>query len=95
MRLAKTGLTDLTIEEIAKIENYALMWQINGKKWLDEWTAHPNGLGEKMLEKDAAELREIDDTRIKLVAPLQKFRVKLRDFTSLKRRRLSITCSLT
>ena len=84
MRLAKTGLTDLTIEEIAKIENYALMWQINGKKWLDEWTAHPNGLGEKMLEKDAAELREINDTRIKLVAPLQKFRVKLRNFTSLE-----------
>lgn len=82
MRLAKTGLTDLTIEEIAKVENYVLMWQINGKKWLDEWTAHPNGLGEKMLEKDTAELKEINDARIKLVAPLQKFRVKLKDFTS-------------
>ena len=84
MRLAKTGLTDLTIDEIAKVENYALMWQINGKKWLDEWTAHPNGLGEKMLEKDASELKEINDARIKLVAPLQKFRVKLKDFTSLE-----------
>ena len=84
MRLAKTGLTDLTIDEISKVENYALMWQINGKKWLDEWTAHPNGLGEKMLEKDASELKEINDARIKLVAPLQKFRVKLKDFTSLE-----------
>ncbi len=45
MRLAKTGLTDLTIEEIAKIENYALMWQINGKKWLDSMDCSPKRLG--------------------------------------------------
>ncbi len=84
MRLAKTGLTDLTVEETAMVENYALLWQINGKKWLDEWTAHPNGLGEKMLERDAAELKDINNARIKLIAPLQKFRVKLKDFTSLE-----------
>lgn len=83
MRLAKTELTDISVEEISRVENYALLWQINGKKWLDEWTAHPNGLGEKMLEKDLAELKEINDIRVRLVAPLQKFRVKLKDFTSL------------
>lgn len=83
MRLAKTGLTDLTVEEISRLENYALIWQINGKKWLDTWTAHPNGLGEKMLEKDLALLEEINLSRVKLISPLQKFRVKLKDFTSL------------
>lgn len=82
MRLAKTALTDLDIEEISRLENYALMWKINGQKWLDEWTAHPNGLGEKMLEKDIAELKELNDIRIRLTAPLDKFRKKLRTITS-------------
>ncbi|MGN1102069.1 MAG: PD-(D/E)XK nuclease family protein, partial [Huintestinicola sp.] len=82
MRLAKTELTDLGIEEISKLENYALMWQINGKKWLDEWTAHPNGLGEKMLEENERELKEINGIRLRLVSPLQKFRVKMKEFTS-------------
>lgn len=84
MRLAKTGLTALTVEEISRLENYALIWQINGKKWLDEWTAHPNGLGEKMLQRDEEQLEEINRLRLKLVSPLQKFRVKLKSFTSLE-----------
>ena len=84
MRLAKTGLTDLSVEEISSLENYVLLWQINGKKWLDEWTANPKGLGEKMLESDIAELRRINDIRVRLIAPINKFRVKLKEFTSLE-----------
>lgn len=84
MRMAKTGLTGLSVDELSRLENYALMWQINGKKWLDEWTAHPRGLGEKMLDGDIAELRAINEARIRLVSPLQRFRVKMRDFTSLE-----------
>lgn len=84
MRLAKTGLSGLNTDETAKLENYALMWQVNGNKWLEEWTAHPNGLGEKLLEKDILELKRINDIRVRLVAPLQKFRKKLREFTSLE-----------
>ena len=84
MRLAKTELTDLGIEEISRLENYALLWQINGNKWLDEWTAHPNGLGEKMLEENERELKEINEIRLRLVSPMKKFRVKMKEFTSLE-----------
>lgn len=84
MRMAKTGLTGLDTQDIARLENYALMWQINGRKWLDEWTAHPNGLGEKMLERDIVELKELNELRIRLVSPLQRFRVKMKEFTSLE-----------
>ncbi len=84
MRMAKTGLTGLDVEELSRLENYALMWQINGRKWLDEWTAHPNGLGEKMLDKDIAELKALNELRIRLVSPLQRFRVKMKEFTSLE-----------
>ncbi len=83
MRVLKTGLTNLTVEEISELENYAVMWQIGGSKWLEDWTAHPEGLGEKMLEKDALRLEAINASRRAVVAPLQKLRVELKDFDGL------------
>ncbi|MBR3836070.1 MAG: PD-(D/E)XK nuclease family protein [Clostridia bacterium] len=78
MRVLKTGLTNLTVEEISELENYAVMWQINGNKWLDDWTAHPDGLGEKMHEKDVARLAKINMSRNTVVTPLKKLRYELR-----------------
>lgn len=72
MRVLKTGLTDLTVEEIAELENYALMWQINGLRWLDEWTLHPDGLGKRMSDADALRLAEINRIRAAAAAPLRR-----------------------
>ena len=83
MRLLKTGLTDISADEIAELENYAVLWNINGNKWLDEWTANPNGLGEKMLEKDIDTLERINGIRVRVVSSLQKFRVRLKHFNGL------------
>ncbi|MEE0980268.1 MAG: 3'-5' exonuclease, partial [Acutalibacteraceae bacterium] len=83
MRVLKTGLTDLSVEEISELENYALMWQINGNKWLDDWTAHPDGLGEKMLEKDQAKLDKINLSRKAVVEELQKLRFEIRECNGL------------
>lgn len=83
MRVLKTGLTNLTVEEVSELENYALMWQINGNKWLDDWTAHPDGLGEKMLEKDELRLSEINKLRKTVVAPLQRLRSELKECNGL------------
>lgn len=79
MRVLKTGMTGLSVEEISELENYAVMWQINGNKWLEDWTAHPDGLGEKMLEKDVARLERINASRNTVVTPLKKLRFELRD----------------
>lgn len=79
MRLLKTGLTPLTTEDIAELENYVLMWQINGSKWLSQWNYHPDGLGAKMLEKDEKRLDAINLSRQSVAAPLQKFRTALKD----------------
>ncbi len=79
MRALKTGLTNLSVEEISELENYAVMWQINGNKWLEEWTAHPEGLGEKITEKDISHLNTLNELRKTVVAPLQKLCVELKD----------------
>lgn len=83
MRVLKTGLTDLSIDNISELENYALMWRINGNKWLDDWTAHPEGLGETMREKDAERLQAINEIKRQVVGPLQKLRVQLKDCNGL------------
>ncbi len=83
MRVLKTGLTDLSVEEISELENYAVLWQINGNKWLEDWTAHPDGLGEEMHEKDYKTLEAINLSRRTVVEPLQKLRLRLTDFDGL------------
>lgn len=84
MRVLKTGLTDISRDEISGLENYALMWRINGSRWLDTWAAHPDGLGRRMNERDALRLGRINDIRMRAVAPLQNLRTRLRETDGLK-----------
>jgi len=83
MRVLKTGLTVLSTEEVSELENYALLWQINGSKWLGDWTAHPDGMGEDFKEESEKRLEQINLSRLKTVAPLQKFRTELKECTGL------------
>ena len=83
MRVLKTGLTDIENDDIALLENYVLMWQINGNKWLDEWTGHPDGLGETMTQADEKRLAAINSVRVKAVAPLQKLRALFKELNGL------------
>ena len=78
MRLLKTQLTDLTVEEISEIENYVKMWKLDGKKWLDTWCNHPWGLGQSLGEKDKAYLAHLNSLREKCILPLEKFRDSFR-----------------
>ena len=72
-RHLKTGLTDLSGDEIALLENYVYLWQMSNRKWKTEWTEHPHGFGAEMTEDDIAELKSINELRARAVAPLEKF----------------------
>ena len=39
----KTGLTSLTRDEVDRLENYVLTWNIRGGAWERDWTEHPDG----------------------------------------------------
>lgn len=83
LRMAKTGLAGLSVEEIAKIENYAFIWSIDGlKKWSDTWTMSCNGLssgdisdGKRVQIEE--ETKATNALREKLIAPLIKLRFNL------------------
>jgi len=81
MRWLKAGLTQLDDEEIALLEEYALLWRVQGKRWLAAWTAHPKGLGHRENEHSDLLLNKLNYLRERVVAPLQAFREALRDCT--------------
>ena len=73
----KTGLTDLSTDDISLLEEYCYVWNINGRKWLEKWTLNPDGFGDESA--DAKEkLETINLLREKVVRPVEKFRTALK-----------------
>jgi ATP-dependent helicase/nuclease subunit B len=74
MRMAKTGLAGVDDSEISKVENYAYIWNVDGKKWLEKWNMNPDGLKSVTTEKEAErfkkELDVINDIRERIILPL-------------------------
>lgn len=81
MKLLKTGMTKLTDEEIGELENYTLMWQINGNRWFSDFKGHPDGFGKEMREVDAKKLEEINELRKSISVPIYKFKEQMKDAT--------------
>ncbi len=70
----KSPLSPLSIEEASELENYVLMWDKNGSKWLEEWTENPNGLEEDI---DSKALERINNARKIVTEPILELKQKL------------------
>lgn len=66
----KTGLTTLSYSDIYKLENYAYMWDIRGKRWKSPFTMNPSGNSD---EFDEEELKSIEIIRKQAIEPLETF----------------------
>ena len=83
LRFLKSGLTDLSAEEISDLENYVLLWNISGKDWNQEFTMHPEGFSEKFEEKDNEKLLKLNMLRKKIILPLKNLKQKIKNATGL------------
>lgn len=77
-RLLKTQLTDLNVEQVSELENYVYLWQIDGRRWLENWSNNPSGLGSSLSEGDKKRLERINSLREICIAPIEKFRNNFR-----------------
>jgi ATP-dependent helicase/nuclease subunit B len=77
-RYLKTGLAGISYEDIAELENYALLWSIDGKRWLEPFTAHPEGFAKEMCEEDECKLQRIETLRRMVVQPLRRFKMRMK-----------------
>lgn len=71
----KTGLTGEDRDLISRLENYCILWQINGERFYREtdWTQNPLGM-DRPTEESAALLKEINALRKRICAPLLRLK---------------------
>ena len=75
----KSGLTDITDDEINDLENYVYLWSINGKKWFCQWDMSPYGIEDRDVESDEIKkiLNRINDIRNRTITPLKELEVSM------------------
>lgn len=68
----KSMMSPLGIDDCDKLENYALLWNIQGNAWLQDWRNHPKGLGQDFKESDIQRLRLLNEARACAMDPLKR-----------------------
>lgn len=74
----KTGLSPLTEDEAAELENYALLWDLRGEDFRVPFTGNPAGFGAPPNEQTDETLARLNGMRERLMTPLQRLRFNTR-----------------
>lgn len=77
LRLMKTGLAGFSTHSVSMVENYVLMWRIDGRRWRNEWTWNPNGLSVRADDVSDRTLSYLNLLRRRLIRPLEQLRAAL------------------
>lgn len=86
----KSSLSPISLDAADELENYVLLWGISGKKWLEQWTRHPDGLGKTETESSRRRLSRLNETRQLLVEPLETLAQGFRSANNVSDQVLSI-----
>lgn len=84
LRYLKSMLSPLDLETCDQLENYAIIWNITGSRWLKDWTNHPGGLGEAWTDEAGKTLSELNTARKLAIEPLLKLYKGFRDAGNLR-----------
>ena len=74
LRYLKSVLSPLDTELCDRVENYAVLWGIRSRQWLQEWTKHPDGLNELWTEQAQMQLQELNTARSLAIEPLARLK---------------------
>ena len=66
------------------VENYAIIWGVRGKKWLEEWKNHPDGLSGIWDEDSENLISEIELARRMAMEPLDRLAKSFDNARSMK-----------
>lgn len=72
LRYLKSILSPLEPDTCDAVENYAIMWGIQGNRWHTSWGKHPNGLNEAWTEGAQKTLDRLNSAREAALNPLKK-----------------------
>lgn len=74
LKFLKSGIGLISENDISDIENYAYVWSLSSADWQREWDMNPEGLSDRMDEKQALKLKHLNEIRAKAIAPLMTFK---------------------
>lgn len=74
MRYVKSVLSPLDEVACDDLENYVITWAIDGKRWLDDWTMHPDGLNGQWDKESQEKLDLLNQSRKLVIEPLYKMK---------------------
>ncbi|MBR5233089.1 MAG: PD-(D/E)XK nuclease family protein [Clostridia bacterium] len=83
LRYLKTYLSGISEDDIMLLENYVLMWHTDYSAWLNDWTGHPDGIGNEFDDDAKERLSYINDIRRRAVMPLITLRKNMTDTDAL------------
>ena len=72
LRYLRSALSPLDPEICDQVENYAVIWGIRGKKWLEPWENHPEGLSGTWTDSVTRRLQRVEAARGLAMTPLQR-----------------------
>lgn len=78
MGYLKSDCAPISPEECDFLENYAVLWDISGDRWLNAWTLHPRGFGYDLESADRQKLDALNALRDRCITPLGTLRSSLR-----------------
>ena len=83
LRYIKSVLSPLSASESDEIENYARTWNIQGRLWEQNWSAHPDGLNQEWTDTASARLEALNVCREAALSPLCRLRRGMQNARSL------------
>lgn len=90
LRYLRSALSPLDTEVCDMVENYAVIWNVRGNKWMEEWKNHPEGLSGVWTEAFEEELKLVNRARQLAVRPLAALRDEFREARNLAGQVLAI-----
>ncbi len=78
LQFLKSGIGILDFEEITELENYAYIWNIDGKDWQNVWNMNPDGfdIRPEKAQENQQKLERLNSLRSKAIEPLLKFKIE-------------------
>jgi len=90
IRYIKSLLSPLDSVTGDLVENYAILWCIQGNRWNTEWVNHPVELNGKWNDHAYSQLRRLNEARDLIISPLNRLRSALTQSVTLKEQVLGL-----
>ncbi len=90
LRYLRSALSPLPPDVCDLVENYAIIWGIRGKKWIEPWMNHPQGLSGQWDESSEVILSQIQEARDLAMTPLHHLAQGFREARKLRQQVLAL-----